>query len=107
MGGDVDNPCSWANKTDVHLILKGYPTRIAHENKNYWCISGGPALARGGSGDILTGMLGALVAKNPTSLIHNSCKAVFWHGKAADMLARDKGSVHISTTQLFDYFRDC
>ncbi len=52
----------------VVLILKGANTIIAHHNSFYINPHGTPSLAKGGSGDILTGLCGALLAQGYTSL---------------------------------------
>ena len=45
--------------------------------------TGGPGLARGGSGDLLTGMIAALAARGLTPM-EAACCGVWLHGKAAD-----------------------
>lgn len=47
----------------IVLVLKGANTTIAHENKLYINAFGTQALAKGGSGDVLAGMIGALIAQ--------------------------------------------
>jgi NAD(P)H-hydrate epimerase len=60
-------------------------------------------LARGGSGDLLAGLIGGLLAQTPGEPVLAACRGVVWHGRAADLLARDKGQVAVNTTQLLDY----
>ena len=48
-------------------------------------------LARGGSGDILTGILGALLAKKKNAILEQCCLVVQWHRRAAEALARKHG----------------
>lgn len=50
----------------IVLVLKGANTIIAHENKLYINSFGTQALAKGGSGDVLSGMIGALIAQGYT-----------------------------------------
>lgn len=68
---------------------------------------GGPVLARGGSGDILAGLIAGLLAQHPDSALQGRfgrAKAgLVWHGLAADLLARAQGAQAVRTTQLFDY----
>lgn len=52
----------------IVLILKGANTIIAHKNSFYINPHGTPSLAKGGSGDILTGLCGALLAQGYTCL---------------------------------------
>ena len=63
---------------------------------------GGPVLARGGSGDILAGLIGGLLAQAPDDLLLAAARGVVWHGLAADLLARNQGQVAVQTTQLLD-----
>lgn len=52
----------------IVLVLKGANTIIAHDDSYYINPHGTPALAKGGSGDILTGLCGALLAQGYTCL---------------------------------------
>jgi len=49
---------------DIVLVLKGVNTLIAYNEKIYISSMGTPALAKGGSGDVLAGMIAALLAQN-------------------------------------------
>jgi NAD(P)H-hydrate epimerase len=64
---------------------------------------GGPVLARGGSGDVLAGLIGGLLAQAPDDPLLAACRGVVWHGLAADLLARERGQVAVQVTQLLDY----
>jgi ADP-dependent NAD(P)H-hydrate dehydratase / NAD(P)H-hydrate epimerase len=87
------------------LVRKGSPTRIRAGGTVYHSFFGGPVLARGGSGDLLTGLTGGLLAQAPDDLLLAAGRGVVWHGLAADLLARDKGQVAVQTTQLLDYLQ--
>ena len=69
----------------------------------YHSFFGGPVLARGGSGDLLAGLVGGLLAQAPGDPLLAACRGVVWHGLAADLLARDRGQVAVQVTQLLDY----
>ena len=60
-------------------------------------------LARGGSGDLLTGIIGALLAKNPDNPLEASSLGVQWHGRAAEVLARQHGQESSYATDLLNY----
>ena len=64
------------------LILKGVNTIIAHQEKIYIASLGTPALAKGGSGDILAGMVAALLAQGYPSL-EAAVTSVIAHSLAA------------------------
>ncbi|HET7537293.1 MAG TPA: NAD(P)H-hydrate dehydratase, partial [Candidatus Didemnitutus sp.] len=87
------------------VVLKGPTTRILGRDSHptYLSFFGGPVLARGGSGDILAGLIGGLLAQKSGDLLLAAARGVVWHGLAADLLARDRGQVAVQTTQLLDY----
>jgi NAD(P)H-hydrate epimerase len=69
----------------------------------YHSFFGGPVLARGGSGDLLAGLIGGLLAQTPAEPLAAAARGVVWHGLAADALARTHGQVAVHTTQLLDF----
>jgi NAD(P)H-hydrate epimerase len=85
------------------VVLKGPVTRIAQDGVIYHSLAGGPVLARGGSGDLLCGLTGGLLAQTPEDPLGAAACGVVWHGRAADLLARSRGQVSVRTTQLLDY----
>jgi NAD(P)H-hydrate epimerase len=57
-----------AKRANAHVLLKGFHTVLAAPDGRAWInTTGGPALAKGGSGDVLTGVLAALTAQFGTS----------------------------------------
>jgi len=87
------------------VVRKGSPTHLEAGTTVYFSCFGGPVLARGGSGDLLAGLTGGLLAQQPDDLLLAAARGVVWHGFAADLLARDKGQVAVQTTQLLDYLQ--
>jgi NAD(P)H-hydrate epimerase len=92
-----------AKETGATIVLKGPVTRISDGGRVYHSLFGGPVLARGGSGDLLAGLTGGLLAQTPQDTLLAACRGVVWHGMAADLLARDRGQVAVQATQLLDY----
>jgi NAD(P)H-hydrate epimerase len=84
----------------VIIVLKGPVTRISDGQAVYLSPYGGPVLARGGSGDLLAGIMGAALVGGPDSTLEAACRAVVWHGSAADCLARAHGQFAVRTTEL-------
>jgi NAD(P)H-hydrate epimerase len=84
-------------------VLKGPLTRIGDGLAVYHSGHGGPVLARGGSGDILAGLIGGLLAQHPAEPLLAACRGVVWQGLAADLLARAHGQIAVQTTELLDY----
>lgn len=97
------------------LVRKGPVTRIdrvgASTGETDLSTFGGPVLARGGSGDLLAGMIGALLAARPADELAAARRAVVWHGLAAESLARARGQTAVRTTELLDHLapalREC
>ncbi len=90
-------------KYHVITVLKGPVTRIS-DGLRTWCSPyGGPVLARGGTGDLLAGMVGALLAQMQRNPFDAAVRAAVWHGLAADALARAKGETAALTAELAAY----
>ncbi len=85
------------------VIQKGPVTRVSGGGAVYHGFCGGPVLSRGGSGDILAGLAGGLLAQAPAHPLVAACRAVVWHGMAADQLARARGQAAVRTLELLDF----
>ncbi len=74
-----------ARRANVHVLLKGFHTVLAAPDGRVWVnTTGGPALAKGGSGDVLTGVLAALTAQFGTSdWLRVLSLGAYLHGAAA------------------------
>jgi NAD(P)H-hydrate epimerase len=84
------------------LVLKGPLTRVTDGKTIYHSPFGGPVLARGGSGDVLAGLIGGLLAQTPAHSGLAACRGVVWHGRAADLLARTRGQVAVETSEILE-----
>jgi NAD(P)H-hydrate epimerase len=101
---------SFATQHKLTLVLKGWRTLIAHPDGRIAVnTSGNPAMAKGGSGDILTGIIAAMLAQFPNDVARAVEAAVALHGLAADFAARamDEHTVLATDTlaHLSDAFR--
>jgi hydroxyethylthiazole kinase-like uncharacterized protein yjeF len=78
-----------ARKWNAHVVLKGFHTILASPSGGIFVnTTGSPALAKGGSGDVLTGLLAALIAQFGTDdLLRVIALGVYLHGRAADLLS--------------------
>lgn len=107
--GDVDDASiekvlkEKAQEWGAVIVLKGPVTRITDGVDLFDALAGNPVLARGGSGDMLAGMLGARLAIPGADVFLAAQEAVVWHGAAADSLARERGEVGVSGSELLDY----
>ena len=73
----------------VTLVLKGWRTLVAHPDGRVAVnTTGNPSLAKGGSGDILTGIVAAMLAQYAEDVAAAVEAAVFLHGLAGDFAAR-------------------
>lgn len=80
---------AFATKHHVTLVLKGWRTLVAHPDGSVAVnTTGNPALAKGGSGDILTGIVAAMLAQWPEDVARAVEAAVYLHGLAADFAAQ-------------------
>jgi ADP-dependent NAD(P)H-hydrate dehydratase / NAD(P)H-hydrate epimerase len=81
----VDAARAW----NAHVVLKGYHTIIASPSgKVFVNTTGNPALAKGGTGDVLTGVLAGLIAQFGTEdFLRVIALGVYLHGRAADLLS--------------------
>ncbi len=89
----IDLARSFATEHKLTLVLKGWRTLIAHPDGRIAVnTSGNPAMAKGGSGDILTGIVAAMLAQYARSGTAEDVAraveaAVYLHGLAADFAA--------------------
>jgi NAD(P)H-hydrate epimerase len=80
----------FARRTGVMLVLKGARTLIAHPDGRVAVnTSGNPGMAKGGSGDVLTGLIAGLLAQYPDHPALAVEAAVYLHGLAADLAVRE------------------
>ena len=100
----------FAMEHQVTLVLKGWRTLVAHPDGSIAVnTSGNPAMAKGGSGDILTGIVAAMLAQFPGDVARAVETAVYMHGLAGDFASRamDEHTVLATdtVTHLSDAFR--
>ncbi|MFN0171643.1 MAG: NAD(P)H-hydrate dehydratase, partial [Bryobacteraceae bacterium] len=95
---------TFATQRSAVLVLKGQRTLIAHPDGRVWINpTGTPAMATGGSGDILTGMLAGLLAQFPTKPDAAVAAAVYVHGLAGELGAGEMGELPLTATDLLKY----
>jgi NAD(P)H-hydrate epimerase len=91
-----------AHSWNVHVILKGSHTIIASPDGQIFVnTSGNPGLAKGGSGDVLTGVLAALTAQFKTAdWTRILALGVYLHGKAAECAAKNTDESGLLATEV-------
>jgi hydroxyethylthiazole kinase-like uncharacterized protein yjeF len=87
------------------VLLKGPLTYVTDGEHIDIGTFGGPVLARGGSGDLLTGLVGGLLAQGHPPA-EAARLAAAWHGQAAEHLARNRGHTAVTATQLLNYLHE-
>lgn len=90
----------FSQKHNVYVILKGHETIISCPNGNtYLNTTGNAGMAKGGSGDVLTGMLTAFLAQHYTP--EQTCIAgVYIHGLAGDIAVKETGEFSLLASDL-------
>lgn len=92
-----------ARKHQIYVVLKGAYSAIVCPNGHVWFNStGNAALARGGSGDILTGLITGLLARGYSSF-QSVLLGTYLHGLAADLAVKQIHPEALRLTQLFPY----
>ena len=76
---------AYATEHRITLVLKGWRTLIAHPDGSVAVnTTGNPGLAKGGSGDVLTGIVAAMLAQYKDNVAEAVEAAIYLHGLAAD-----------------------
>jgi NAD(P)H-hydrate epimerase len=88
------------------VILKGaYTSLAAPDGTIYFNSTGNPGMATGGTGDVLTGVITALIAQNYSAL-DAARLGVFTHGLAGDIGAAEKGMISLTASDVVDHLPD-
>ena len=92
--------CELARTAKVHIILKGaYSAIIAPEGKCYFNPTGNPGMATGGSGDVLTGVVLALLAQGYSA--EEAAKiGTYIHGLAGDFAQKKQGMIGLIASDI-------
>lgn len=83
------------------VVLKGAETLVTDRRRIYTNQTGNPGMATGGSGDVLTGIVAALVAQG-LPRFEAAILAVHLHGRAGDLAAERFGLISLIATDLID-----
>lgn len=107
LGGDLSRgreaaAAAFSRNYGVYLVLKGHHTLVAAPDG---CMAvngtGNSGMAKGGSGDVLAGILLSLLGQGCEA--YDACCAAVWlHGRAGDLAAADKGERGMTPTDLLE-----
>lgn len=95
--GCVNN---YIDRFDVNIILKGKDSIVANRNESFINPTGNSGMATAGSGDVLTGVVAALLARENTFEMFKS--ACFVHGLAGDFAAVKYGKTSMLARDIVD-----
>ena len=90
-----------AQQTGTTVVLKGAGTVVIDDEKVYINKTGNPGMATAGSGDVLTGVITALLGQG-LSDFDAAVLGVYVHGLAGDIAAGKMGQVGMITTDIID-----
>ena len=96
---------AFAKKYSVTCVLKSHVTLVCQESEIFQNTTGNPGLARGGSGDVLAGLIAGL-HRNVSGLNKNlgaAVAAVYLHGLAADLAVSSKTEWSLLTSEMAQF----
>jgi hydroxyethylthiazole kinase-like uncharacterized protein yjeF len=93
-----------ARQYNAVCVLKGAGTMISNGCHSWICQDGNPGMATGGMGDVLTGIIAALLCQGMNAT-QAALYGVCLHGAAADKVASQCGQRGMLATDLFDPLR--
>lgn len=93
----------FAREKNVVLLLKGVNTVIAApDGRTFVNSTGNPALAKAGTGDVLTGIIGGFLAQGMEPF-YAAALGAYVHGKCADKLVENASEASILASDLIEY----
>lgn len=100
--GREDLAFDYASEHLLTILLKGQYTIVTDGNTLYRNTTGNPGMATGGSGDVLTGIVTALIAQK-LEPYDATILASYIHGLAGDFAAADVGEVSLIATDIIEH----
>lgn len=91
----------WAKKLHCPILLKCVPVVITNGEKTYLNTTGNPGMASGGSGDVLTGIIAALLAQS-VDAFDAAALAAYLHGAAGDLFVENYSPAALAATDLIN-----
>lgn len=92
----------FAIRGNIIVVLKGHHTIVTDGHEFYSNSTGNPGMATGGSGDVLTGIITALLGQGLTPF-QAAQLGVHVHGLAGDLAAKELGEVSLIASDLLRY----
>ncbi|HRB31317.1 MAG TPA: NAD(P)H-hydrate dehydratase [Ferruginibacter sp.] len=101
----VHTAAQQAKEYRIIIVLKGHHTAIISPEKISYNTTGNAGLAKGGSGDALTGVITSFLAQGYSTSVAAEI-AVYLHGLAADITLQSQSMESMIITDVIDYFAD-
>ncbi len=94
-----------AKYSQAIILFKGARTIVAHPDGQTWVIpESTPALARGGSGDVLTGLMGGILAQNAQDSLEKLVAiSAWWHAQAGILAVKERTELGVDAWTLSQY----
>jgi hydroxyethylthiazole kinase-like uncharacterized protein yjeF len=92
-----------AKEHQIIIVLKGHETAIVSSEEQYYNTTGNAGLAKGGSGDALTGIITSFLAQG-YSPFNAACMGVYIHGLAADITLEEQSMETMLITDVIQNF---
>ena len=87
------------------MLFRSCSNDEEHQQHIFLCSEGNAGMATGGMGDVLSGIVGSLLAQG-LSLEQSLCAAVCIHGEAADLSVQENGQRGMMATDLMPFIRE-
>jgi NAD(P)H-hydrate epimerase len=97
----TEQAVSFAKQTETIIVLKGAGTVVTDGQKVYINKTGNPGMATAGAGDVLTGMITAILGQRP-DCFDSAVLGVYVHGLAGDIAAKNKGQISLIATDIIE-----
>ncbi len=91
-----------ATQENLNIVLKGHRTLVTSNGREYHNRTGNAGMATGGSGDVLTGVITALICQG-LDPFDAAQLGVYLHGLAGDLAAKTKGMISLMSTDICDH----
>jgi NAD(P)H-hydrate epimerase len=104
LDGDAraDAAVQLAARSNIVVVLKGHRTLVTDGRRQTLNTTGNPGMATGGAGDVLTGLIAALIGQH-LEPFDAARLGVYLHGLAGDLAAEQMGQVSLAARDLIDY----
>jgi ADP-dependent NAD(P)H-hydrate dehydratase / NAD(P)H-hydrate epimerase len=107
VGNPLEVARDFAKKHRLYLVLKGWRTVIARpDGRASVSTTGNPGMAKGGTGDVLTGLIAGIVAQGraiEADIGDSVCSAVDLHGLAGDFAVSESDERTLMATDIIKY----